>query len=348
MIIKIEPLDTLIFRDGKPFGNNEGDNWANSFTFPNPTTIYGVLRAIYFAQNPNDLEKVNKESDPTKNLKIKGIYLYKNDSKFLIFNSPKDIIKTKDKQDVTQLRISKNFNSSNSLDYILTSQKEVEKFVGFLDDITFEDYLNNKTINTYFELNEFVINEPKIGIGLNNKTKNVEDGKLYRVGLNRYKNLNIVVDFEGIDISGEGLLKLGGEAKGAYYQKLDDIELPKIEKIDSNIFKVILLTPAIFRNGWYPDFLDENFEGEFRGVKLKLIASVIGKAEYFGGWDIENNKPKPMYKTVPAGSVYYFSLQNIEDKNKVFNVFNYQSLVQIENYKKEGYGICIVGNIKEI
>ena len=52
-----------------------------------------------------------------------------------------------------------------------------------------------------------------------------------------------------------------------------------------------------------------------------------------------------MYKVVPAGSVYYFRLK---DNRNLLDFFNYQSIVKIENFKKEGYGICVVGNVKEI
>ena len=353
MIIKINPLDTLIFRDGKPFGDVEGDNWANSFSFPNPTTIYGAIRSIYFSQNPEEFKYANKENDPTKNLKINGIF-FKYDEN-LVFKKPFDIYliekdkkKKKYKGKIFSLR--ENYNTNNPLKYIFTALDEkIEDKEGFLvEDLlkNYKNYLLSKENFNFLLIEEVLSIESKIGIGLNKSTKNVQDGKLYRVGLNRYKGLEIIVDFEGVEIEEKGLLKLGGEGKGAFYEKIDDLELPKIEKIDSNIFKIVLLTPAIFKNGWYPDFLDENYEGEVGGIKLKLVAAAVGKPEYYGGWDIQNNEPKPMYKAVPTGSVYYFELENENDRDKIFKIFNYKSIVE-EKLKKEGYGICVIGKVKE-
>jgi len=346
MKIKIDAIDTLIFRDGKPFGN-EGEVWASSLPFPTPTTIYGALRGIYFAQNPQKLSFANTKDDLTKDLKIKGIYFYKNDEEFCLFGLPKDIVKEKDTDKLKILKFEKNDFTNSDLEYILLEDKKVEGVSGFLSDFDFEDYLNNSQIYNFYEIENFFNEEPKIGIALDKKRKNVSDGKLYRIGLKRYKNISIVVDFEGIDIDSKGLLKFGGEGKSAHYKQIDDLYLPKIDKIENNKFKLVLLTPAVFKNGWYPDFLDKNFEGEFEGIKLKLIAAAIDKSQYIGGWDIQNNKPKPMFRVVPAGSVYYFELKNEKDKNKIFEKFNYKSTVTLENYKKEGYGISVVGKIGE-
>ncbi|MEO1927848.1 MAG: type III-B CRISPR module-associated Cmr3 family protein, partial [Nautiliaceae bacterium] len=122
----------------------------------------------------------------------------------------------------------------------------------------------------------------------------------------------------------------------------DELDIPKIDKISGDIFKIYLLTPAIFRNGWYPDFLDENFEGKINEVRIKLIAASLGKNEYIGGWDIRKNSPKPMYKAVPVGSVYYFK---ILEGNKE-DILEIDNIVSNEEYKKHGFGKMIIADYK--
>ena len=346
MKIQIKSIDTLIFRDGRPFGS-DNDSWANSLTFPSLTSIYGALRAIYFSQNPNEIDFANKKNDPTKDLKIKGVYFYKDDEG-LLFPLPKDLVYDKKERRLISLSIIKNKNSNNPLEYIFTSDKEIENKEGFLGEIAFLAYLNQDDNKFSFcENSNFILEESKIGIGRNNNTKSVDEGRLYRVGLKRYKNLSFIIDFEGIEIKKEGLLRFGGEGKGAYYTEYNEINLIKCKDLEGDIFKLILLTPAIFQQGWIPDFIDRNnFEGNFDGIDVKLIAAAVGKAEYIGGWDIQENKPKPMFKAIPAGSVYYFKLQKPSDKEKVIDVFNYKSITNFQNYKNEGYGICVVGNYK--
>ena len=43
MIIEISALDTLFFRDGKPFSMGE-NHWTNSIFPPNMSTVYGADR----------------------------------------------------------------------------------------------------------------------------------------------------------------------------------------------------------------------------------------------------------------------------------------------------------------
>ena len=348
MIIKIDAIDTLFFRDGKPFGDE--DSWANSNFFPSPSTIYGALRAIYFSQNPKDLEKANKDDDPTKDLTINGIYFYRDEEPFFIV--PQDLIEVKDSDNLELLSIKSSQFTNSPLEktFYFKENKEIEKVNGFLSAFTMENYLGLYENNfAYYDLDKLIFQEFKIGIGRNNK-KVAEDSKLYRVGLSRYEDeklnkFSLVVDFNGLEIEKEGLLKFGGEGKGANYQEIDSFEKFEFEFDSNNIFKLYLLTPAIFKNGWYPDWLEKNFEGKIKDIELKLIASAIGKPQYIGGWDIDKNQPKKMFKAVPAGSVFYFKVINGK-KEKVKEVFNYKSIVSIDEYQKEGYGITIVGNYK--
>ena len=73
MIIEIEALDTLFFRDGKPFSMGE-EVWADGVFPPSPSVIYGALRSAYFANNSNELDRANESDDPTSNLEITSIY----------------------------------------------------------------------------------------------------------------------------------------------------------------------------------------------------------------------------------------------------------------------------------
>ncbi|MCG9968984.1 hypothetical protein L9W92_13160 [Pelotomaculum terephthalicicum JT] len=74
MIIRMEALDTLFFRDGKPFSRGD-ESWASDMFPPNPPVFYGALRSAYFARNPGELSKANQPGDPTGGLQIKGLYL---------------------------------------------------------------------------------------------------------------------------------------------------------------------------------------------------------------------------------------------------------------------------------
>lgn len=341
MIIEIDPLDTVIFRDGKPFGMGD-DSWTDSLLLPTPTTIYGALRGTYFSQNPNDFKKI-REDDVTKSLIIKGIYLYGDNE--LLYVVPKDCVQRLDSEEIITLNLKKNQLTSNPMEYNLSSNEEIESLnEKILDDITFDDYLSGSNEFYGSDLDNFITVESKIGIG-RDRTKGVtKDGLLYRVQMLRYE-FKIVVEFEGLNLNSSGLMKLGGEAKGANYKELESIELAKTPTIDGSIFKLYLLTPSIFDKGWIPNWIDEkSFIGQYRGVTLKLLTCAIGKSQSIGGFDMKTNKPKEMFKAVPAGSVYYFEILEGES-DKVIEIFHNQSIS--EQRADEGYGVVILSEVKQ-
>ena len=341
MTIEIEALDTLIFQDGKPF-DKSSDNWGSSLVLPTPSTLYGALRTTYFSNYLNELSKGNEADDPTKDLKINFISLEYQGN--LLFRLPQDCVELDDK--VITLDLEENRFTSNPLKCIFFSKKDVDSLDnGYLKKSNFNRYLSAKNIGSFEKEEDLITRESKIGIGLNRQTKTTQEGLLYRVEMLRYKDLKIVVDFEGLDLNNSGLMKLGGEAKGATYQQINSLDIPQIKNISKNVFKLYLLTPAIFDNGWYPSWIkkDKGFVGECNGFKVKLIASATEKYQSIGGFDIKKREPKKMMKAVPMGSVYYFEILE-GDRNKVVEAFNL-SLISDEK-KEEGYGLVMVGDVK--
>lgn len=80
MLIDIKPLDTLFFRDGKPFSMGDND-WADGIFPPHPSVFYGALRSAYIGKNIDCIGKISNKSDPddpTQKLKILNIFKKKN------------------------------------------------------------------------------------------------------------------------------------------------------------------------------------------------------------------------------------------------------------------------------
>ncbi|HHW01215.1 MAG TPA: type III-B CRISPR module-associated protein Cmr3 [Thermoanaerobacterales bacterium] len=362
MFIKIEALDTLFFRDGKPFTMGS-ETWANGIFPPPPSVIYGALRSAYFAENIGELPKAKTKEDPTANLKIKGMFLSIGGS--IYYPLPLDCVKEKNNsEDKCAFMLSLDENnviSSCVTQMLLKSPDNIEVETvegGVLDHLCFEDYLSLRRKNFFYkEISEYVLLEPKIGIGRNKQTLTTdpENGRLYRVGMNRLasrmktdretETLSLVVDFTRLKLPESGFLRLGGEGKAAFYSQIQDLDIAKPAGLKGMRFKLVLTTPAIFEHGWLPRWLDnEKLEGEYEGIRLKLLTAVVGKYLTIGGFDIKDKQPKPMWRAVPPGSVYYFELCDEGDIAEVVNVFNYKS---ISDYSpEEGYGIAFVGGVE--
>jgi len=70
--LQLEALDTLFFKDGKPFSMGE-DTWADGIFPPPPSVVYGALRTQYLSANPETLSVENIDAETT-DLEISQIY----------------------------------------------------------------------------------------------------------------------------------------------------------------------------------------------------------------------------------------------------------------------------------
>jgi CRISPR-associated protein Cmr3 len=55
------------------------------------------------------------------------------------------------------------------------------------------------------------------------------------------------------------------------------------------------------------------------------------------------NKPKPMYRAVPEGSVYYFKLLDNSEEERVREAFHLKNISDIN--AEEGFGLALVGGV---
>ena len=359
MIIEIEALDTLFFRDGKPFEKSD-DVWATGMFPPLPSVIYGALRSTYFGQNDIGLDEVEEK---TAALKIKNIW-YRIVSKEDVttsdnyFPMPLDLVQKKELSREERVRMEDydlytshrleqktlNFSSSSKLllgHGVLTIDEDVEtKRDSFITVDDFKKYLKKDIIGEVYQFNP--TSEAKIGIARNNTTRTTSEGNLYRVGMLRTDKVKIWVEFEGLELEKKGLLQLGAERKLASNKAPRRVNVPTYTLEDSNIknqteFKLCLVTPAIFKNGYYPTEIFKK-----AGVTVELISCVVGKNLNIGGFDMMAKAPKEMFKAVPAGSVYYLkltsgSLKNLDKIIKTHNI--------CEERGNEGFGIAFIGQI---
>lgn len=364
MLIKLKPFDTLFFRDSRPFTKGE-DTWADFVFPPYPSTVYGAIRSyLIFKMGSLQDFKEGKFRDilgvpgEPANFTIKGPFLMKEDK--LIFKVPYDLVKLKDEDGKVFLL---NFIKKPSLlvsdfpfDYGLLwrGKENVDDTVGWMEQLNFEDYLKGRRQEFGFEKDgTFYKLENKTGISIDKIRGTVEEGRLYRFTMVRLvEDTSIVLKIEGIEeFDDKGVLQLGGERKAVAFEKMGKDSFEDLENLDLNLetgmFKIYLATPAIFKKGWLPDWIDEKtLEGEFKGIRVKLLTCAIGKYITIGGWDMAKGKSKPLKKAVPAGSVYYFKILNEVDKERVREIFHFKNIS--DEKAEEGFGLSIMGEVKRL
>ncbi len=367
MKIEFNALDSLFFKDGKPFSSGL-DNWADGMFPPSPSVFYGALRSLYFSQNMNDLSKANQPNDPTKELVITSVNYAVNGK--LWFPIPMDLVEDLTSKDVDIRREEQEDKRYKVKHLHFFNQQEVATnaktpYIGFYPDKietlkeglisenTLFDYKNGELPEAYAtKFSDYLLEEPKIGIARDKFTHTAAEGKLYRVGLMRIKDdyeqdalepnqLKIVIDFEGLDLDLNNV-KLGAEGKIAQVrQNTTLVNDFKINRFTEKYFKLVLHTPSIFTNdAWKPD---QKTLFEERGIDVELISAIVGKPLRIGGFDMAKRQPKPMFSAVPAGSVYYYKA-----KNKTFEAIHEQlkDVISVSNERtKEGFGLFSLASV---
>jgi len=369
MWYKIKPLDTLFFRDGRPFSMGS-ETWAEPIFPPYPSTVYGAIRTwlIFERGSLKEFKEGKYEVELgtlTKkgNLSIKGPFIGLDNN--LNFPVPFDFLKKKgapqsEKNNlfyIDYINKPEFFISDYPLERILINKNdfEFEESNEFLDIDSLKDYLmDNKKILSFREKEEIFIREKKTGIKRSRKILSSEEGYLYRIPMIRLKEkVSLFLEIEGLnDYPKGGLIQIGGESKTAKIEKEENNNPLEILrgtdfKFENKIFKIYLATPAIFENGWLPKWIDKvDFKGNYNNrIRLKLIACSTGKFKLIGGWDLANKRPKPMYKAVPAGSVYYFKILDDVPAEKIKEVFHFKNISDIN--PEEGFGLSFVGEVRE-
>ncbi|MBF0529348.1 MAG: hypothetical protein HQK55_08775, partial [Deltaproteobacteria bacterium] len=180
-----------------------------------------------------------------------------------------------------------------------------------------------------------------------------------------------------------GLLQLGGDFRaaewtpvhngqdGPWWKTNEDISRKDIE--ENGRFKAYFITPALFQKGCLPDMkgivVVDTDDGKRvtldiptgnGSVKFILKGACIGPSRPVGGWDVQNQRPKPLRRAVPEGSVYFFEASdwgNISPQDRqaaakaIMDRGHFKSWCSLESWPcrteqgpgKEGFGIALIG-----
>lgn len=363
MIAEIRPLDTLFFKDGKPFSRGD-ETWADGVFPPYPSVVYGALRTWFISQHAGGFSEATRKK--SEDIKINQI-CYEFGQQEILMPMPLDLAESKDKP------ASKKMEEKDKKEYevvglipetientvsnypckiaLMPPEKQLIEEVeqGFMAKSALITYLNTPAADfSVKKLADVVQTEPKVGIGRNYFTNAIKESMLYRVGMRRTPAFKLLVDFDlpdGATVGPEAsyFIKLGAENKVAEmhiaYSDRTKISSGDIE-LKSRRFKLYLATPAIFiKNGWYPDLAAHN-------VNATLIAAAVGKPLHIGGFDMKGNKPKPMFKAVPAGSVFLYEAAESENMDTLKEHLFGKSISEEtseEKLKNQGFGIAYIG-----
>lgn len=348
MHLQLDPLDTLFFRDGRPFSMGD-DSYAQGIFPPLPSTVLGALRSHWISlkigSNQADLDELAGEAR-----KIELHYFGLAFGGEPIFPAPLDLFQEDEQIRPMKLMSKKDLISScpdevSHLFFAETSEKTAPVAGDFLETEAMKNYLAGnaqkglsiKNLNATSLHREF-----KIGIGRSRETNRTNDGQLFRLLANRMEDgfgeeeaLSFLIKLHGFDVAltNHAVLPLGGERRSVAVKSIQSFEIPACPTLNNEYFKIVLLTPAPV-GAWYPkDFIAQN--------GLEFVAAAIGRPVLVGGWDYKEKQPKLMRRAVTAGSVFLFKAKNAKHANDVARQTHGLSICQAFD-DREGFGLCLI------
>lgn len=313
MQLFIAPVDVWLFRDGKPF-DAESDHRATSLFPPYPSVMQGVIRSQHLIANKVNLddhaaiEKWVGTTDDYGTLRLRGPFLarWAEEKLTRYFPVPADMAAQGEKYVRLEMRkpdASELLTSAPTEKLLYSHAEPTKKSPGqWLSEETLREALKGKAVCA-MQSGKLFERESRFGIGREDSTRTTREGALYEAEFIRpCKNVGLYVEVSGYDGWAEcGVMRIGGEGRGATYKKITAPALPSLQKDLPARFKVYFATPTYFQNGWLPKSWGKFFDGE-----VKLVAAAVNRYESIGGFDWAKNAHKPARRYVPAGSVYYF------------------------------------------
>lgn len=363
--IVIEPLDVLLFRDGKPFSAG-ADHLARSVFPPFPTTMAGFIRSRLYLEAGRNW---NRAQEMFGNLggpqgygdfRLRAAFLHEGGLDFVPtprdcvrasteinnrLDSPLAILGPAAEWPVEGLKT--NFPDPQLRPLRQSIGSAFEPVGGFVS-ITelFRSVLLGDVPADVIEEKHFVEREPRTAIGMDRARGVAGDQLLYAVEFLRLKpDVGFIGALDGVRWPGtSGLDTFGGERRPVRWTTVASWKPPSSDTIAPRIaqarrFKLVLLTPAVFDQGWHPGRrLAQIFDGA--GLKVKMVGAVVDRPSFVGGFDLAANKPKPIRGAAPAGSVYFYEIES-GDPLPLMRTWDLRAISDLD--WQAGMGICAVG-----
>lgn len=359
--IFIEPLDVLLFRKAGTFSAGE-DFLAESRFLPLPSTVAGAIRTKILLENCDNIhnyerncpkihELIGDSNDPGK-LNIRGVFPAKRQNGKVkeFFPVPRDLVKVED---------------GGEERYAFSEVREItdgKKILTTKEHLRFETlpsskFLTTKGLGDYLQRNipesthlrsskeELFRREPRVGTALHDEKRTTKEGFLYRISFLRFRRkcgFSVWIGNEEVRdfLPEKGMLKLGGENRGAHYETLEGKDFKPPKDLISTInqggkFRLYVLTPFFSGSNW--KMRTSLLEDEL-AVSLNYKGGALGDPVLFGGWDVKLGRPKPTQRLIPPGSVYFFEIEEGEIDPNV-------SLPLTFSTKKSqlGFNACLLG-----
>lgn len=325
-LVSFDAVDTLMFRDGRPFNQADaGASRAVSMFPPYPPTLVGALRAAQWRQSGKawDKDKLGDgtnwqdETNTTLGPMVFGAPLVLKDNEPL-FPVPLNVVEGKRTNGSSALTFLKP-GPARECDLGSATRLPVPK-----DELEGIKPIENRWVTLagmkaildgrlpddqqLVGVGDLWETEARVGVGITAETRTTDDGRLYMASHIRLRDgVKLGFTVSGTDGLAAALRPLAGEHRMAEIGAMDHgMPLPAPPKaLDGGRYSIIQLSPLVLNTMPGPG-------GTLEGLPGTLVSACLGKPVPVGGWDSQNKRSIPLRLAVPAGSVWFIELGNGE------------------------------------
>lgn len=313
----IEPFDVLFLRGNRLFG--DPGSYGESLLPPWPSVAAGALRSLLYAQDGRVLD------DP-EDFRLDAFHVARrmNGRIEAIYALPADIVVT-GKTGGVQVRrlrpqaLTEGIVSSSELPKVpvLAEEERSKPQSGcWLTAAGWSRYLGGETpkVDDLLRSDALWKLETRVGVGLEPDKRRADDGKLFSMQAVAFEpGVGFIAASSGrVAPPARGTLRLGGDGRGA---SLQSVTTP-MQRADHKAIasthraRLVLTTPGLFPEGWRLPGMRADGAWELAGIRARIVAAAVPRAEVVSGWDMVRKRPKPAQRVAPTGSVYW--LEDLE------------------------------------
>lgn len=377
-VLEIQALTPLLFRDGRPFSAAEGaETHARGWALPPPGTLAGFVRTQVGLDQKSGFTA--RDLYFLRDIPVYGPLLVR-EGEFL-FPAPKDAVVYLDEGGRPQTMRLRPFSPPQGAGCNLPEgllPLEVDRDVKPASGYAFwsagemEKWLLSEEVSP--SRRPGPPEETRVHVAIDPETGKALEGQLFSVAYRVLEERGSQGGVRALTLRARVALPngarpaplghLGGERRPAAVRVLEDLSRSwwdpparireKFQQLDEAVargekarVRLILATPGLFRGGWKPGWLEAAGTGALhlpRGlakVRLRLVAAAVGRREAISGWSLREKRPKPVRWVVPAGSVYFFEVEQGNPSHLLESWL--RPVSDAERDRKDGFGLALWG-----
>jgi len=323
----IEPLDVLILRGNKLFG--DAGSYGESLLPPWPSVAAGALRSWLLVHDGVDLPAFagGHVKHPTLGtpaapgpFTLAGFQLARRHDKVIerLFAPPADLlIHGDDSPQASRLQPATpatGLQGSAPLSQwpALALDSRAKPASGWwLRESGWKKYLHGDVLSKHdlVHSRDLYGFDLRVGVGLDAQRRAASDGALFSTQTVALRtDVGFVADVLGAQLPDRGVVRLGGDGRGAAVTRIQQGAPPICDNdklLKARRARIVLTSPGRFEGGWRLPGCAEDGQFELAGVRGRIVAAALPRAQVISGFDLAHHQPKPAERFAPAGSVYW-------------------------------------------